>query len=142
MLAEASCRRSSPRKMSTRCGKRGAYELQRPFRGRKLRSLLQPGQRRWTVLTQRSPDDTCRVPNPGFHRVLNLTCSLCARLLQPEPHVHLAVHRRCGGQVLLGLFLLARSPEQLAEAEVAVGGEGAHAEVGGECQGLAVRVLG
>ena len=53
-------------------------------------------------------------------------------LLQPEPHVHLAVHRRRGGEVLLGLLALARAPVELAEAEVAVGDEGAHAEFGGK----------
>jgi hypothetical protein len=48
---------------------------------------------------------------------------LCLRLLQPEPHVHLAVHRRREGEVLAGLFLIARAPGELAEAEVAVGDE-------------------
>src|SRR5262249_31220963 len=52
------------------------------------------------------------------------------RLLQPVPHPHLAVHRRCGGEVLLRLLTLASAPVELAEAEVAVGDEGAHAEFG------------
>src|SRR5262245_5616977 len=46
------------------------------------------------------------------------------RLLQPERHLHLAVHRRRGGEVLLRLLALARAPVELAEAEVAVGDEG------------------
>jgi hypothetical protein len=45
------------------------------------------------------------------------------RLLQPEGHAHLAVHRRRGGEVLLRLLALARAPVELAEAEVAVGDE-------------------
>src|SRR5262249_27435421 len=43
------------------------------------------------------------------------------RLLQVEPHVHLAVHRRCRVEVPLSLLLVARAPIELAEAEVAVG---------------------
>src|SRR6202022_5102035 len=43
------------------------------------------------------------------------------RLLQPEAHVHLAVHRRRGDEVLLSLLPPARAPVELAEAEVAVG---------------------
>ena len=39
----------------------------------------------------------------------------------------LAVHRRRGGKVLLGLLALVRAVVELAEAEVAVGDEGAHA---------------
>src|SRR4030095_3381131 len=60
------------------------------------------------------------------------------RLLQPKPHVHLAVHRRRGGKVLLRLLALARAPVELAEAEVAVGDERAHAARPGEGQRLAV----
>src|SRR6185295_5485575 len=59
-------------------------------------------------------------------------------LLQPEPHVHLAVHPRCGGELLSGLLALVRVRVELAEAEVAVGDEGTHAELARECQGLAV----
>jgi hypothetical protein len=40
--------------------------------------------------------------------------------------------------VFAGPLALARAPVELAEAEVAVGDERAHAEVVGECQGLAV----
>src|SRR5262249_33506166 len=49
-------------------------------------------------------------------------------LLQPVRHPHLAVHRRRGDEVLLRLPALARAPVELAEAEVAVGDEGALAE--------------
>src|SRR5262245_56076368 len=48
--------------------------------------------------------------------------------LQPELHVHLSVHRRCRGEVLLSLLKLAHSAVEPPEAEVAVGDEGAHAE--------------
>jgi hypothetical protein len=40
------------------------------------------------------------------------------RLLQPEPHAHVAVHRRGGGEVLVRLLAVARAPVQLAEAQV------------------------
>jgi len=36
---------------------------------------------------------------------------------------HLAVHRRCDREVLLRLLPLAGAPEELAQAEVAVGDE-------------------
>ena len=39
------------------------------------------------------------------------------RLLQPEPHVHLAAHRSRGSHVLVRLVALARAPVELAEAE-------------------------
>ena len=41
-----------------------------------------------------------------------------------------------------GLRVVARAAVELAEAEVAVGDERAHAELGGECEGLAVVALG
>jgi hypothetical protein len=53
------------------------------------------------------------------------------RLLPPEDHVHLAVHRRGGFQMLAGFLALAASSVESAEAEVAVGLQGAHAEFGG-----------
>jgi hypothetical protein len=53
-------------------------------------------------------------------------------LLHPEPHLHLAIHRRSRGQVLVGVLPLARAPVQRAEAEVAVSEEGAHADIVGE----------
>src|SRR5215467_11965468 len=63
---------------------------------------------------------------------------LSLRLLQIERHVHLAVHRRRGSQILARLLVLARARAQLPEAEVAVGDERAHAERLGEGQRLAV----
>jgi hypothetical protein len=69
-------------------------------------------------------------------------CRLHLRLLQPEPHVHLAVHRRGGGEVLLGRLMVAGPPVELAEAEVAVGEKRAHPELVGQCGGLAVSRLG
>src|SRR5262249_45229740 len=64
------------------------------------------------------------------------------RLLQPVRHPHLAVHRRRGGEVLVCLLTLARAPVELAEAEVAVGDEGAHAARLGQSQRLAILGLG
>jgi hypothetical protein len=60
------------------------------------------------------------------------------RLLQRELHLHLAVHRRRRGEVLLRLLPLAGAPIELAEAEVAVGDERAHAARLGEGPRLAV----
>src|SRR5262245_32213396 len=60
------------------------------------------------------------------------------RRLQPICHPHLAVHRRRGGEMLLRLLALARAPGELAEAEVTVGDQRAHAELVGERQRLAV----
>src|SRR5262249_15827909 len=56
------------------------------------------------------------------------------RLLLPVRHPHLAVHRRRGGEMRLRLLALARAPVELAEAEVAVGDEGAHAARLGKSQ--------
>src|SRR5215831_7634152 len=64
--------------------------------------------------------------------------NLRLRLLQPVRHVHFAIHRRRGGEVLLGLLALAGAPVELAEAEVAVGDERAYAELVGERQRLSV----
>src|SRR5262245_30638375 len=66
---------------------------------------------------------------------------LSLRLLEPERHAHLAVHRRRGGEVLACLFALARAREQLPEAEVAVGDEWAHAALEGQGQGVAIETL-
>src|SRR5215467_12138142 len=73
-----------------------------------------------------------RSPALGEFRQLSI------RLLQPEPNVHLAVHRRRGGEVFARLLALARARAQLPEAEVAVGDERAHATQLGEGQRLAV----
>ena len=43
---------------------------------------------------------------------------MALRLLQPEAHVHLAIHRRRRGEVLLRLLTLAHASVELAEAEV------------------------
>jgi hypothetical protein len=56
---------------------------------------------------------------PGFPFHL-FTPQFCLCLLQPEAHVHLAVHHRGGGQVLPGLFVFTDRPVEPAEAEVIV----------------------
>jgi len=45
------------------------------------------------------------------------------RLLQPEVHVHFAVHRRGSGEMFAGLLPTAGALIQLAKAEVTVGGD-------------------
>src|SRR5262245_46226586 len=67
---------------------------------------------------------------------------LCLGLLQPVRHTHLAVYRHGGDAVLLRLLQLAHSTVELAETEVAVGDERAHAERLGERQSLLKRDLG
>src|SRR5215468_7744062 len=60
------------------------------------------------------------------------------RLLQPVRHAHLAVHRRRGGEMLVRLLARAAAPVELAEAEVAVGDEGVHAEPVGQRECVSV----
>src|SRR5438128_2268525 len=50
-------------------------------------------------------------------------------LLQPEVHVHLAVHGRSDCEVFLRLVPLSGTPVQPSEAEMAVSGERTHAEL-------------
>ena len=63
-------------------------------------------------------------------------------LLQPELHVHLAIHRGGGHEVLSCLLSLARLSVELAEAEVTVGDERAQAELGGLRECAPIRVPG
>src|SRR6266568_2280078 len=60
------------------------------------------------------------------------------RLVQPEAHVHFAVHRRRRRQMLSSLLVLVGLPEELAQMEMAVGRERTHAELASQGQGLAV----
>jgi hypothetical protein len=71
-------------------------------------------------------------------RLCQLWPRLRLRLLQPEAHVHLAVQRRRGGEVLARLLTLARTVGEPAGAEVAMGDEGPHPEFLGQCERLAV----
>ena len=50
-------------------------------------------------------------------------------LLKPVGHGHFSVHRHRGGEVPLGLLVIARAAVKFAETEVAVGGEWAHGEL-------------
>ena len=63
---------------------------------------------------------------------------LSLRLLQPEAHVHHAVHRRRCAEAFLRLLALARALVEPAEAEVAMRDEWAHAARLGEGQRLLV----
>jgi len=59
-------------------------------------------------------------------------------LLQPELHSHLAVHRHCDNDLLPGLLAIALSAMELAETEVTMGDERAHAAGHGERECLAI----
>src|SRR5215467_3948961 len=75
-------------------------------------------------------------------RALSRSIPSFFRLLQPVRHPHPAVQRRRDGEMILRLLTVARAPIELAEAEMAMGGEGAHAELAGERQRLAVGAFG
>src|SRR5712692_1869001 len=77
---------------------------------------------------------------PDWRARLTELLDLPLRLLQPETHVHLAAHRRRGGEVLVRLLPVARAPEELTEAEVAAGDKRPHAQLVGEGEGLAESV--
>src|ERR1700675_3774348 len=77
------------------------------------------------------------VANP-YARPSLLLRKLPLHLFEPEAHVHLAVHRCCGSEVLPRLIAPARAPVELPKAEMAVGDEGAHAARLGQRQRLAV----
>src|SRR5262249_15799131 len=93
---------------------------------------------RWST----PPCGSCRpsspgsIPRPALVPVGLLptehVCLWIARLLQPEGHAHLAVHRRGSGEVLMGLRLVASSAVGCCEGGVAMGEEWADAELGGE----------
>src|SRR5262245_33569610 len=91
------------------------------------------GQRLWHVVAGCESNSGCEAEasaNAGL-----FSCQLPPlrlRLLQPVRHPHLAVHRPRGSEMPLRLFALARALVELAEAEMAVGDEGAHAELAGE----------
>src|SRR2546426_8751806 len=73
-------------------------------------------------------------PSGAAHRRL--------RLLQPGPHVHLAVHRRSGREVWLGFLSLARPAVEPTQTEMAMGGKRAHALFLSESHGLPVGGFG
>jgi hypothetical protein len=84
--------------------------------GRSLDQLIRP-------LQERLGDG--QAEGLGALEVDQVSCErgrLTRRLLEPELHVHLAVHRRCGREMLLRLLPSARAPVELAEAEVVGGG--------------------
>jgi len=83
-----------------------------------------------------------RSVSEGPQRRLLQLVHLRLPLLQPELDAHLAEHRRRGGEVLVGPLAIARAPEELAEAEVAAGDEGAHAARLGERQRRAFDAAG
>jgi len=78
---------------------------------------------------------------PGVTWAPSTSCQLAHlrfRLLQPESHVHPAVHRGRRAEMLLRLLSVACAPVELGEAEVTVGDEGTHAPRLGEGQRLVI----
>src|SRR3989442_1145742 len=93
--------------------------------GRRRRTLRRgrPGRvSRGTRLSSSEPEPAPRRDAPGSERApiasLIQARQLLLRLLQPEPHVHLAVHRRRGREVLVGLLALPCASVELPQAEV------------------------
>ncbi len=105
------------------CGRAHLHEEERPV-------ILRPGARRpgrkpggdGADARPRIQPRTQRGGSAGLHQLPRFLF----RLLQPVRHAHLAVHRRGGGEVLVGLQAFAGASVELGEAEVAVGDEGAH----------------
>ncbi len=100
-----------------RTSPRRAVASRRPTNGEPARSRtpgrISPGAgfRAGTGRTSRPPLVCAKAPH------------LCLRLLQPERHAHLAVHRRGGREVLAFLVWLADPTVDLCEPCVAVGAE-------------------
>src|SRR5438067_8640121 len=78
-------------------------------------------------------DVVCMV-SPLIMRRSRQQTHLRLNLLEPVRHAHVAVHRRRRRDVLPGLLALAGAPVEPAQPKVAVGDEGAHAELLGEGQ--------
>src|SRR5262245_51558470 len=88
-------------------------------------------------------------PGPGYALLRRSRChDSCEHphfrlgLLEPEAHIHLAVHRGPDGQALLGLGQLTGAAVELAETDVAVRGERAHVQLLGRGQRLPVLGFG
>src|SRR5713101_4356591 len=109
---------------------------------RDLTAATLPGQARHGPLRAPFvPGGYCpgaRISSSAAHRVSRQLPQLRLRLVRPEAHVHLAVHRRGRRQMLSSLVPLAGLPQELAEVKVAVGDERTHAELACQHQGLAV----
>src|SRR5215831_4782398 len=77
-----------------------------------------------------------RCDDRGIGTTSRRVAHLRFRLVQVEPHIHLAVHRRRDGEVFLCLVALTGLPIEPAEAEVAVGDGRPHAQLGPEIRRL------
>src|SRR5262245_11582988 len=90
-------------------------------------------------------DETCsnwfRCDGRGMGTTSRRVPHLRLRLLQPEPHIHLAVHRCRDVEVFLCLVALTGLPIEPAEAEMTVGDQGAHTAVRRNHERLAIVVL-
>src|SRR5262245_4842040 len=109
---------------------------ERPW-GAGCRRIAAPSPRRHSrrLLQQQSPGQAARTLPPGHFAV---SCTGGNRSLSTDAHVHLAIHRHGGLEVLGGLHAIAGAPAQLAEAEAGVRGERAHPELLPQGEGLAV----
>ena len=99
---------------------------------------------RWTVGRAKPGGDIVQSNNDvGLESRTATTTAIALRfrLLQPVRHAHVAVHCRRRRDMLLRLLARARAQVDLAETEMAVGDEGAHAEPLGERQRLAIMSL-
>jgi hypothetical protein len=63
-------------------------------------------------------------------------------VLQPVPHVHLAVHRCRGSELFTGLLAFASASIEFAEAKVAEGDKWPHPAFVGQRLSTAVTILG
>src|ERR1700730_4697442 len=83
---------------------------------------------------------TARIGARGDHGDLQ-RAHLGLGLLQPEPHAHLVEQARCGCE-LFRRPLIACSPVKLADAELAISDERAHAQLYGQSCGTGVMGFG
>src|SRR4030095_9191852 len=102
--------RKSPRSNTCQTGVTTGPLSHRPFRDASGWALEEgPGSR---LRTEREPVGRPRRFSSGV---------LQPGLLEPEAHLHLAIHRSGHGEVLASLSPLAESPVEGAETEVAMG---------------------
>src|SRR5262245_20193700 len=84
--------------------------IRRPPSGAPFGSRGVPNERRAKSAGYRDDEGFgLRFLNRQMSSARGLPIRLRLRLLKPERHVHLAIHRGCGGEVLLRLFRLARA---------------------------------
>src|SRR5215472_14744731 len=75
------------------------------------------------------------------HTLSTLRAHLRFRMVKPEGHLHLAVHRRRRRQMLSGLLVPAGLSKEPAQVEMDVSDEWTHLELCGQGQGLPIAAL-